>query len=787
MRDAQGQSCWQWCRAEDFTVLSGEAGWEDDCHAIALSSDLARPPESVPPADTRAAAARPAIAIDGYESWARVVRQGTTDHVMAGGATDPEVEIFAAAAGLRIVEIAATTRDWLVLLLGDGTVVVRDLLDRFAETTLSLAGFAPDRVVETAQGTIWLLDRAAKRLCRLAGNPLPARVLARTRAAHVFQPKPLDPDPLRIEPARGGDLSAIAEELIDAAALPDGRLALLCLGPRRRSSLRLTDGITLGDGLELDGLESAFSLATRGADTLAFAVPGSPRAVEARLGQGGEVRLLGTLLPLRRGTGGRFCATLPGAPLCYPSEPATPPRHDPPRPFARLVAPSRPAYARTARIGCAMVQSEAAGTVWHRLFLEAQLPPDCGLTLQLGAGDDPAELAARPRSALHRHYVGACPEATASPGPRAVWLDQASERPWLPSAIGQARKRDRSGLYSVLVQKTGADVKRIAGRYLRIEIALHGSGLATPRLHALRVWGPRRAWRDRFLPDYMTDETGPLAAGSDFLDRFLGLFESVLTPIEDEVGASWRLTRPDAVPAEALDWLAGWIGAELDPALSDTARRRLLAQSVPLWRRRGTLPGLERVLDIVTDGGVGRGELVVLEHFHLRRTFATILGADLSDAENPLTPWAAQSGNSHLGATFFLGDGDRKAFLALFRPELLNDPLTTEEERAEALDQLAEFFDDNAHRVTVLVHGQMDATRRALIARVLEREIPAHVVARIEQGPGSLVLALSSLLAVDSRIGPPPPRPAFTLDEAEIGQAWLTDAPTLDPRFEGGA
>ena len=52
---------------------------------------------------------------------------------------------------------------------------------------------------------------------------------------------------------------------------------------------------------------------------------------------------------------------------------------------------------------------------------------------------------------------------------------------------------------------------------------------------------------------------GP-ASGADFLDRFLGLFESVLTPLEDQVAASWRLTAPATAPAEALDWLAGWIG-----------------------------------------------------------------------------------------------------------------------------------------------------------------------------------------------------------------------------------
>lgn len=780
MGDAQGQTYWQRCREEDFTLLTGDARWDDDANALMLASRLANLPDSVTPATTRNAAAHPAITVDAYGSWARVVRQGATDRIMAGGATEPETEIYQAPVGTRIAEIAATTRDWLVILLDDGRVVVRDLLERFPETELTEPGFSPDRVAETADGTFWLLDRTAKQLRRLEGNPLPDRVRRRRRAEHVFQPEPLDSDPLRLTLPLMGDLSGAGENFIDMVALPDGRVAILSLGAGRASLLRLTDGEGMTDAIPLGALQSAFSLSHYGDDKLALLVPGAENAVMVRLLEDDQTRVMGTLLPLRRGTGGRLCKTLPGAPVAYPAAPRTPPMTDPPRPFARLVAPSRPSYARSATARTTILEADQPGTIWHRAYLDAHIPVDCGITLLMAAGDDLAALEALPTGALYAHRFGTLGPDMA--GPRGVWLEQDSERPWLSSATGQTRKRDRCGLFSILIQKTGTTVKRIAGRFLRIDIVIDGPGLSTPRLYALRVWGARRAWRDRFLPDYLSVEEGPMAEGSDFLDRSLALFESVLTPIEDEVGASYRLTRPDAVPTDALEWLANWIGAELDSALSEAAKRRLLGEAVQLWRRRGTLPGLEKMLDIVTEGGVARGDLVVLEHYHLRRTFATILGADLSDADNPLTPWAAQSGNSHLGATFFLGDEDRKAFFALFRPDLLNDPLTSETERLDALDDLSEFFDNHAFRITVLVHADMDQSERDLIARVLDREVPAHIVATMVDGPGSLVLALSSLVGVDSRFGRTPPLEPLTIATAEIGQAFLTDLPSLEDR-----
>jgi hypothetical protein len=108
-------------------------------------------------------------------------------------------------------------------------------------------------------------------------------------------------------------------------------------------------------------------------------------------------------------------------------------------------------------------------------------------------------------------------------------------------------------------------------------------------------------------------------------------------------------------------------------------------------------------------------------------------------------------------------------------------------ERQAAEAEIAELFDSAAHRASVIVRNATDDATLGLIARAVEREAPAHVAVDIRRAPASLVLGLSSLVAVETRLGPRPPDPRFALDAARLGQAFLADAASLDPRLEGGA
>ena len=67
--------------------------------------------------------------------------------------------------------------------------------------------------------------------------------------------------------------------------------------------------------------------------------------------------------------------------------------------------------------------------VWHRLYLEAALPPGTGLRVWLAAADTRAALDDLPDDAFHPHDFGRLPTLPGDVA-RGVWLDQASELPF---------------------------------------------------------------------------------------------------------------------------------------------------------------------------------------------------------------------------------------------------------------------------------------------------------------------------------------------------------------------
>lgn len=87
---------------------------------------------------------------------------------------------------------------------------------------------------------------------------------------------------------------------------------------------------------------------------------------------------------------------------------------------------------------------------------------------------------------------------------------------------------------------------------------------------------------------------------SDFLGRFLLIFEHILSPVDRTIGNISHFFDPDLVPAEMLPWLGSWLGVVLDARVPEERRRELVRAAPELYRWRGTKRGLREYLRLYT-------------------------------------------------------------------------------------------------------------------------------------------------------------------------------------------
>ena len=108
---------------------------------------------------------------------------------------------------------------------------------------------------------------------------------------------------------------------------------------------------------------------------------------------------------------------------------------------------------------------------------------------------------------------------------------------------------------------------------------------------------------------------------SDFMGRFLMIFEDVLGPVEEMLENLAYYFSPGLAAEELLPWLASWLDLLLDETWPLERRRDLIKGAVELYRWRGTKKGLRDYLRTYT--GVepliteGFGSLTLGEHSRL--------------------------------------------------------------------------------------------------------------------------------------------------------------------------
>ncbi len=204
------------------------------------------------------------------------------------------------------------------------------------------------------------------------------------------------------------------------------------------------------------------------------------------------------------------------------------------------------------------LDSGLPGTAWHKVELDAELPPGTAVTVETLTSESSPPPHGQPRT---------------WDAPRDA---NGTARPF------QAEVPDQ------LVQSA-------PGRFLWLRVTLSSDGTDTPSVRALRVRYPRNSYAALLPPAFLADPEAAL-----FLPRFLALFEHVFTGIEDRYDSFNRQLSPGAAPREVIDWLATLVDLAFDPSWPLERRRALVAEAMSLFRARGTVRGLERYVEVYT-------------------------------------------------------------------------------------------------------------------------------------------------------------------------------------------
>ncbi|MEX0268922.1 phage tail protein [Leptolyngbyaceae cyanobacterium UHCC 1019] len=823
--DANGLRFWMLTQAEHWQIASDSPSlvYNRECDRLHLASRrpsrLASPAPSgaTPESTARSRLEQVPQTRDRYDT--RAFWDATAKQIKATGALPTAIPIIGLSTDERPTSLIMGYDDVLYGALETGVVLLVDRRERWQPFRLIAENFHPWRLAADSSGGVWVLDRTRHLIGRTQGLP---------RSPHTLIASPSDqfrtcPDALTAPKLTiwTKAILPVGEEPVAIACSPDGVLAVLTwVG--ERSQIRClnqfgewTTAVILEDTqfayslTWVDNQRIAVLLPHLTTEALVYEVVESINQSLASMQQDGvlssvwvktkhpSVAAIGDFHPLRDFTNSAFVAGV-----------TLPPHYLVPKGTAPLYPLSLQTFVESGEtLGGSQVgdqwlpiDSGSTQTVWHRLYLEAIIPPHCGIQIFLAATDSHQIETVQN---WYEHQVGETFAAGDGTTPRAVWMSATSEVPYHPGLLNMPPDPQKSGLFTVLIQRANRTVRSLQGRYLWVRVRLTGDGSHTPELAALRAYGSRFSYLNQYLPELYReqvfgsdrDQVGR-STPADFLERFLGNIEGILTPLEDKIASAYLLSDPRTAPEEVLEWLGSWIGISFDSVYPVNRRKQLLQAAPTLFRKRGTLAGLKLALELAT-GSISGGEIVVLENFRLRRTFATILGADLANETDPLLGGLVISGNSYVGDTLILGDETHREFLALFSADLPNRLLqraapATQTRRPNATTQsttaaIGEFFDELAYRVTVFVHQEVEPQNLGLIRRVVELETPAHVEARVVTTSHPFLISVASLVGVDTYLTSEVKPRAVRVGRSRVGLNDVIQRPaSLDPRLEGG-
>jgi len=426
----------------------------------------------------------------------------------------------------------------------------------------------------------------------------------------------------------------------------------------------------------------------------------------------------------------------------------------------RTAVAARLVYAPRGRVTTYRLDSGQYQTEWGRVFLDACIPDGAQLRLECVVLDETDDAAEAPRMAPANITALTLRRPDLSPPMPPLALLPAPGQPLRPL------HRRESGRELPWTQPAADDpfvtyeapVIAGRGRYLWLTLELSGNTRVTPKLRCLRAEYPAHDYLQRLPRTYSRD---PVAAS--FLQRYLALFEGFLGEAEARAVERDLLLDARDAPEAVLPWLAGFIGLVLDerwatapsPAGQPPAdvRRQVIEEAAWLFRFRGTLPGLQRFIEIYAGVGV-----VIIESYRLRGLGASVLGeSDVAQA------------NSVVGYGFRVGGAVGTA---------TETPIG---------GSVADAFRTHAHRFTVIIPSALDADQLDVVRHIVDQHRPAHTLFELCTVDAGMRVGRGLLLEISSVIGRSGGFRPLQLGAGTLGRGVLLGRPSAGARVGNAA
>jgi phage tail-like protein len=400
---------------------------------------------------------------------------------------------------------------------------------------------------------------------------------------------------------------------------------------------------------------------------------------------------------------------------------------------------ARVRYLASGRVVSFRLDSGEFQTTWGRVFLDACIPKETEVRMHCVAADEPPEgatLARTPPANLVNLEIWR-PDLS-PPMPPLVLVPPAVEQALHRRATGRELPWARFAADDPF-ETYEAPALTGPGRYLWVTLELKGNTRFTPRVRALRAEYPTHDYLRRIPRAFSRDE-----ATASFLQRYLAIVEGALGELEARADARRALLDPRGAPEELLPWLAGFLGLVLDERWDTECRRTMIDEAAWLFRFRGTVEGLRRMIEIYT-----RTDVILIEKFRVRGMGGAILGGAGVGLES----------SAILGGGFRVGG-------ALGEPDA--SPIIGTPEDA---------FETHAHRFSVIVPASLTTEQQDVIRHMLEAHRPAHTLFDLCTVDAGLRVGVGLHVELTSIIGRGGGFKTWQVGGAQLGRGTLVGRP----------